>query len=479
MTRGPHSQGDLFAGATSPVGAQSAGAVFSAVSAGAPVSPSVRRVSLVRLAGEIARAFSVIGRIAVPGEVVKLQRRPNGRAYFTLKDRAASLTVSVPAKVAAKSRLRDGERVQVTGRLDWWSDGGRAQLLADEVVPVGEGAVAAWIEEVRARLTADGLVGRPRRPLPLLPGLVAVVCGADAAVRHDITSVVAERFAGYPVRFLETKVSGPGAAASIVEALGRLDADPAVEVIILARGGGDATQLLAWSDEDLCRAVAGCATPVVSAIGHHEDRPLCDEVADLRCGTPSIAAAAVIPHRADLTGRLDRALQAAGQAQRTVSDRSRVRLQRVDVSRALTDAHLRARHQLDRAGHRLAATHPRHLVAGARHQLGWIDWQAPLARRLERAGDRLTRLDWWTPLVRRVNTATGELRRLDGRIEALSPAAVLARGYAVVRTTRGEVIRDPSGTQPGDTLDVQVAGGRLTVTVQHVHPSPSRSQEGL
>ena len=123
-----------------------------------------------------------------------------------------------------------------------------------------------------------------------MPRAIGVLCGTDAAVRKDIESVVAARFPGYPLAIEETTVSGPGAALCIIEALARLARRPGVDVVVLARGGGDATALLPWSDEELCRAVAACPVPVVSAIGHEADRPLCDEVADLRCGTPSIAA---------------------------------------------------------------------------------------------------------------------------------------------------------------------------------------------
>ncbi|HET9443957.1 MAG TPA: exodeoxyribonuclease VII large subunit, partial [Acidimicrobiales bacterium] len=269
-----------------------------------PVDRPVRRVTLVRLSAEVARSLSSLGRIAVEGEVHRPTVRAGGRTYFVLKDRAAQVDVTVPGSRARRARTVAGERVQVTGALEWVAGWGRVQLVAEEVVPVGAGAVAAMIAEARERLRRDGLLDRPRRPVPRLPEAVGVVCGADAAVRADILSVVATRFAGYPLVFREVTVSGPGAAAAIVAAVDDLDRHPGVEVIILARGGGDATQLLPFSDEQLCRAVAAAATPVVSAIGHEGDRPLCDEVADLRCGTPSIAAAAVIPSRVELEAEL-------------------------------------------------------------------------------------------------------------------------------------------------------------------------------
>ncbi len=263
-----------------------------------------RRLSLVRLSGEIARSMAAIGRIAVEGEVHRPQTFPSGRTYFVLRDRAAQVPVACPARHARRCRAVAGERVIVVGTLVWGNERGQLLLEAEEVTPVGEGAVAAMIAETRSRLEADGLLHQPGRPLPRLPRVIGVLCGADAAVRKDIESVVAARFPGYPLAVEETTVTGPGAAQAIVEALWRLCRRPQVDVVVLARGGGDSTALLPWSDEDLCRAVAACPVPVVSAIGHEADRPLCDEVADLRCGTPSIAAHVVVPDQRQLDDEL-------------------------------------------------------------------------------------------------------------------------------------------------------------------------------
>ncbi|MGH9075042.1 MAG: exodeoxyribonuclease VII large subunit, partial [Acidimicrobiales bacterium] len=261
---------------------------------------TVRRLSLVRLSAEIARSVAVIGRVVVEGEVVKPAVRPSGRIFFVLRDRAAQVNVVCPPSRARRCRVVHGERVEVTATLTWATDRGSLHLVAEEVVPVGAGAIAAALEDTRRRLAADGLLTRPRRAVPRLPRLIGVVCGSDAAVRADIESVVAARFPGYPLLFQEATVTGPGAAQSILAGLRALEARPDVDVVILARGGGDASALFPFSDEELCRAMCASAKPVVSAIGHDRDRPLCDEVADLRCGTPSLAATAVVPDRAVL-----------------------------------------------------------------------------------------------------------------------------------------------------------------------------------
>ncbi|TML88381.1 MAG: exodeoxyribonuclease VII large subunit [Actinobacteria bacterium] len=387
-----------------------------------------RQLSLVRLSGEIARSLAQLGRVTVEGEVHDPRARPGGLVFFTLRDRAAQLAVACPATRARYCRTVAGERVAVTGSVQFNNQRGSVQLVAEEVVPVGEGAVAAATAETRSRLLAEGLLDRPRRALPRLPATIGVVCGADAAVRADIESVVDARFPGYPVEFVEVTVSGPGAAEAITGALGALDARDDVEVIVLARGGGNAAELLPFSDESLCRAVAASRTPVVSSIGHERDRPLCDELADLRFPTPSLAAQAVVPSRSELESELAR-LRAEGRAAVIAAhERATHRLARVDLRQALTAGAGRAEARLDVALARLRATHPRVRLAGA--------------------SDRLA-----------------ALRR---ELDALSPVRVLERGYAVVRTADGTVVRRASQVSTGDALTVGLAHGRLGTRVEEV-----------
>ncbi|MGH9067558.1 MAG: exodeoxyribonuclease VII large subunit [Acidimicrobiales bacterium] len=413
-----------------------------------PPEAVVTRLSLVKLASEIARRLAALGRVSTEGEVVKPFTTRSGRVYLTLRDRVAQVTVVCPPSVARRSRLVHGERVGVTGTLTWSTDRGQVHLVADEVVPVGAGAIAAALEETRRRLAADGLLGRPRRPIPRVPAVIGVVCGTDAAVRADIESVVAARFPGYPVVFAETGVSGPGAAASISAAMAALDARPEVEVLILARGGGDAATLLPFSDEELCRAICACGTPVVSAIGHEGDRPLSDEVADLRCGTPSLAATAVVPDRKELVAGLDGQMAAAGRALGTSLDRARARLERVDARAAVGVGVAAAHGRLERASARLDPTHLRRRLQGAAADLGRMGWQFPLSRRIEAHSADLA----------------GRRRVID----ALDPARVLTRGYAVVRGPDGAVLRSPDGLEPGDPLDVSLAAGDLRAEVVEV-----------
>lgn len=393
--------------------------------AAAEIGP--RRVTLVRLSGEIARNLAPIGRIAVDGEVHSA-RRAGSRLWFTLRDRNARLSVTVPAARLRHCRAEDGEHVRVTGSLEWDNQRGALRLEAQSVEPIGEGAVAAVVNQARAALAADGILDRRRRPIPRLPRMIAVVCGQEAAVRKDIEAVVLDRFPGFPVVFRVASVSGPGASEGIAAAVAEVDSWPEVDVIILARGGGDATELLPFSDEVLCRVVARCRAAVVSAIGHDGDRPLVDDVADLRCGTPSIAAAAVVPSERELRAAVDDSLERC---------------------RAAVEWHL------ENAVRRLASGDPaRALVAG-------LD-QA--RSRLERAGARLERHH---PMQR----LREEHARLDGRrgvLDALDPVRVLERGFAIVRADDGRVVRDVTSLQPGSALDVQLANGRVSVTVTSI-----------
>ncbi|HTV10517.1 MAG TPA: exodeoxyribonuclease VII large subunit [Acidimicrobiales bacterium] len=405
-----------------------------------------RRLSLVRLAAEIARSLSGIGQVAVEGEVYRPQTSKGGWVYFVLRERAAQVPVVCPARNARRCRAVPGERVVVVGALVWGNERGQLVLEADEVSPVGEGAMAAMIAESRARLAAEGLIDRPRRTIPRLPEAIGVICGTDAAVRKDIESVVAARFPGYPVVFEETTVSGPGAAPCITEALAQLVAKPGVEVVVLARGGGDATALLPWSDEELCRAVATSPLPVVSAIGHESDRPLCDEVADLRCGTPSLAAHAVVPDRAALEGELAVLFEVAAREVQARRSSSRERLKRAGVAGALATGLSRAHVRLERAEERLSWAHPQGAARAGRQRLSVCDWRRPVQAQLRTSEERLN--------------------ALYRHAHSLSPQRVIERGFAVVRRFDGSVVRSPDQVQAGERLALTVAGGEIGAVVE-------------
>lgn len=417
-----------------------------------------RPITLVRLSAEIARSVAVVGRIAVEGEVHRPTTSRGGWIFFNLRDRAAQLDVKVSRANTRHCRAVAGERVCVVGKLEWSPDRAQLHLAAEEVVPVGAGAIAALIAETRRRLAAEGLIARARRPLPVLPACIGVVCGADAAVRKDIESVVVDRFPGYPVYFEETTVSGPGAALSIVEALARVVSRAGVEVVVLARGGGDAPSLLPWSDEEVCRAVCACPVPTVSAIGHDGDRPLCDEVADLRCGTPSIAAAVVVPDRLRLVEALDRQRQAAGAfvAERLAAGQRRS--EAVNPARALREGMTKAQARAEAATRRLELVHPERRLGPCRQRLAAPDW-----RRL--AGEVFGR-------------AEGRIQADRRHLSALSPQRVLERGYAVVTGPSGAVLRDVREVAVGDEVGIRLATGNLRAQIAATEPDNTGVSQG-
>lgn len=364
------------------------------------------------------------------GEVHGLKTYSSGTA-FTLRDRAARIAVwwSAGGRNQGHCRVAEGQSARVVGRVQFDPGRGQLRLAAEEALPTGAGAVAELVAAARDRLAAAGVLERTRRAVPRLPRAVGIVCGREAAVRRDIESVVAARWAGYPLRFCEVGVSGPAAGESIAGGLARLCSDPQVEVVILARGGGDAADLLPWSEEALCRAIAAAPVPVISAIGHEEDRPLCDEVADLRCGTPSLAATAVIPDRELLWGELDGWVARAEVACDAALERAGRRLTDLAPARALDERAAAARHRLSRAGDAVVHHHPRATLARARSRLA----------------------------------------SLEREREALSPVRVLERGYAIVRRSDDRsALRDSSQVSRGDHVDVTLASGSFIASVEEV-----------
>ena len=373
---------------------------------------------------------------------------------FTLRDRAARISVwwSAGGRNQGQCRVTEGQSARVVGRVQFEPGRGSLRLAAEEALPTGAGAVAELVAEARARLAAAGVLDRERRELPRLPAAVGVLCGREAAVRRDIESVVVARWPGYPLRFVEVGVSGPAAGQSIADGLALLCADPEVQVVILARGGGDAADLLPWSEEALCRAIAAAPVPVISAIGHEADRPLCDEVADLRCGTPSLAATTVIPDRELLWAEIDGWMAHAQAATEVAAERGRRRLAALAPGRALDARAAAARHRLNRAGDAVAHHHPRTRAVAAQ-------------QRLSRAADAV---EHHHPrgVLSRGRALLGSLER---EREALSHVRVLERGYAVVRARQGgAALRDTADVVRGDKLEITLARGTLSAEVEDV-----------
>ncbi|MFS8520271.1 MAG: exodeoxyribonuclease VII large subunit [Micromonosporaceae bacterium] len=366
-----------------------------------------------------------LGWVWVDGQVAQISRRPGTTTVFiTLRDPAAdlSLTVTTSRDVvdAGAPGLAEGARVVVHARPTFYPARGTLSLRADEIRQVGLGELLARIERLRQLLRAEGLfdAARKRQP-PFLPRVVGLITGRASAAERDVLATARRRWPAVRFRVFHTPVQGPDAVPQIIAALQRLDADGQVDVIILARGGGSVEDLLPFSDEALCRAVAACRTPVVTAIGHETDTPLVDLVADVRASTPTAAAERVVPDFAEEVRTLATA-------------RERLR-------RALAGL-------LDREQHRLDAWRTRPVLA--RPQV-MIDQRAAEVAALR---DRATRY-----VRHRLDAAVDDLRHTVARVRALSPAATLRRGYAIVQHPDGRVVREPAEVAVGDRLRIRPA----------------------
>ena len=346
----------------------------------------------------------------VEGEVTELRRQERWQSvFFTLKDPGdgACLSVTMPRGQFDGLRLdlENGERVHVYGRPELFEARGEFRLRALSIERFGLGEHLAALERLKKKLAAEGLFAAERkRPLPRFPRRVGLVTGNDAAAKRDVVTAITTRFPPARILVVETYVQRPRAATVIVDALGALCAEREVDVIIVARGGGSFEDLLPFSDERLVRAIAACPVPVVSAVGHEQDTPLCDLAADARASTPSVAARLVVPDLDELIESLERA--------------------RTGLARG-------ARRVVERYG-----------------------------ERLERTRDSLRRAP--ALLLERRRAA---LEQTAGRLRTLSPRATLSRGYAIVRK-KGELVRSAAAVSPGDPIAVEVADGSFGARVE-------------
>ncbi|MFC4050366.1 exodeoxyribonuclease VII large subunit [Actinomadura syzygii] len=390
-------------------------------------SPVPVRTVLQAVSGWIGR----LGRIWVEGQITDLNAR-GGTVYVTLRDPVANMSVRLvgPRAVfeAAGPAVADGARVVVHAKPDFWINRGTFSLSVLEVRPVGVGELLARLERLKGVLAAEGLF-RPerKRPLPFLPGKIGLICGRDSDAEHDVLQNARRRWPAVAFRVENTAVQGTYAVGEVMEALRALDADPEIDVIVIARGGGAMEDLLPFSDEALVRAVAAARTPVVSAIGHEQDSPILDMVADVRASTPTDAAKKAVP---DVREQL--------QLVRQLRDRGR---------RCLSGA-------VERELAWLAAVRSRPALADPVREVERQSEQVAALR------DRSRRC-----LSGALDRAADELSHTRARLLALSPAATLERGYAIVQREDASVVREPAEVKDGEALHVRLAGGRLGVTV--------------
>ena len=384
----------------------------------------------------VAQWLSRLPTLWVEGEITELKRQQAwASVFFTLKDPAdgSCLPVTMPRSRfdALRLDLSDGERVHVFGRSELYEARGDFRLRALSIERFGIGRHLAELERLRKTLAAEGLFADARkRPLPRLPRRIGLVTGTDAAAKRDVVTAITARFPPARIVVAQAYVQGPRAAPAVVAALAEVCAQPGVDVVILTRGGGSFEDLLPFSDERLVRAVAECPVPIVTAVGHEQDMPLCDLAADVRASTPTAAARLVVPDLAELVAHLDRAREACGRAARRRMEQARERL-----DRAHDRLPLAARRRVERDRDRLGRVHERLRAAPA--------------------------------LV--VERRSSALELTAGRLRALSPRSTLARGYAIVRTEDG-ILRTAARVSPGTRVDVELAEGAFGAEVTDVRP---------
>ncbi len=383
------------------------------------------------LSAKVKGYIDRLGSVWVEGELTQWNLA-RGVVYAKLKDLDQDVTVSLTVWSSTLQRLTEqfaqGDRVVALVKPDFWMRGGTLSMVASELRHAGLGDLLAQLERLKRTLQEEGLFDAARKkPLPFLPQCIGLVTGRDSDAEKDVLRNAQLRWPQVNFRVRHAAVQGTNAAREVAAGIRELDADPEVDVIIVARGGGDFQNLLVFSDEQLVRAAAACTTPLVSAIGHEADSPLLDLVADLRASTPTDAAKRVVPDVAEEAARVQQA-------------RARMAMR---MSSLVTG-------EIER----IAALRSRPVLAD------------PGVMVQSRAEDLIRLVDRGTHLMQlRVEREETAVHRLAAELRALSPQRTLDRGYAVVRSG-AVVVRDPSQVAPGDALRIRVAGGELTASAE-------------
>jgi exodeoxyribonuclease VII large subunit len=381
------------------------------------------------VATRVAKYIDRLGMVWIEGQLTELKLRQS-TAWMVLRDPAAdmSLSVSCPRDLVinAPVPLSEGTQVIMLGRPQFYTRNGSFSLRIHEIRAVGVGELLARIERLRKLLDAEGLFDpRLKRPIPFLPNMIGLITGRASDAERDVTTVAGARWPAVRFALRNTNVQGPKAVPQIVDALRDLDADPDVDVIVIARGGGSVEDLLPFSDETLCREIAKCTTPIVSAIGHEPDNPLCDLVADVRAATPTDAAKRVVPD--------------AVAEQALVADLCR------RSARALRNWVHREQHTLTQLRSRPVLAQPLQALTAR-------------AEEIHRARSTARR-----DVTRLLEAETKSVGHLSARLTTLGPAATLARGYAVVQLADSmAVLRSTKDAPAGTRLRVRVANGAIT-----------------
>ena len=421
---------------------------------------SVGKLTLSIRKNLLANNAKLVG-VWIEGEVSGLKTYSSGHRYFTLKDKDAQISCVLFSfrvagcdegfreKLAEGDEVPNGLKVQVTGELDLNMSRGQYSFKVTRVRLSGLGDRMAQYNALKAKLEAEGLnkLDHPelRRPLPFLPHRIGIVTSSAGAVIHDMCNVLTRRFPNIEIRLFPVKVQGDGAANEIVGGIRYFQTSGwRPDVLIVGRGGGSVEDLWAFNEEPVVRAVAESAVPVISAVGHESDTTLCDHVADLRAGTPSIAAERAVPVKAELAAQL---ADLAARLSRAPRQHAEGQVQQLDylslrLGKALEGVAARAERRLRDASARLAPA--------------LKETVARMEMRVQRAVLRLEQ-----PIPTALHRAEGALREQAARLDLLNPYAVLTRGYSITTDADGHVVRSADAVKPGDRLTTRLAEGEV------------------
>ena len=416
----------------------------------------------------------------VEGEISNFRAADSGHLYFTLKDGAAQIRIVMFRSAARLLRFRpeNGMQVVARGRVTIYEDRGELQISAEYLEPKGAGALQIAFEQLKAKLQAEGLFDAERKkPIPALPGRIGIVTSPQAAALRDILNILQRRHHTANVLIFPTQVQGEAASGEVSVGIQHFNEARNVDVIIVARGGGSAEDLAAFNDESLARTIAGSEIPVISAVGHETDFTIADFVADLRAPTPSAAAELVIRSRQEIEEQVEllhHRLEKAVRYHLLMARQQLTELAQHGAFGRMAELIHRRQQRLDDLVYRLAhaqrdvlETHRRKLEivsAAVRHY--------DVRRVLQGVRRELdARIAAMTSAVRTVMLENkSRLGQLSGQLEALSPLAILERGYALVFDASGKLVKDSARVDPGDEISTRLAKGSLTATVKRQNP---------
>jgi exodeoxyribonuclease VII large subunit len=449
-----------------------------------------RPVSVSELTNSVR--ITLEGRFAsvwVEGEISNFKAHSSGHWYFTLKDESAQLRAKCFRSSNTRIRFRpqDGLHVRARGRLSVYEPRGEYELVVESLEPAGAGALRIAFEQLRDRLKAEGLFNQElKRPLPVFPRRVGIITSPTGAAVRDMLNVISRRTRTVHVLFVPARVQGEGAGSDIARAIrfvnqyqqrarneGRVE--ELVDVLIVGRGGGSTEDLWAFNQEEVARAIRGSMIPVISAVGHETDFTIADFVADLRAPTPSAAAELVAAHEGELCTRLEELGRNLQRLMRYKIVNARTQVQQHAMSPAFDEVRARlrnARRQSDDAAHELQLLIKLVLQNGQRRTDAMLHQLAPAQLReraiAARARFESAYLHSIAAMTARVERGRKDLGLVSSALDALSPLAVLDRGYAIAQDQQGRLVRDARTVSEGDMLKLRLAKGRLDCRVEAI-----------